>query len=62
MNIALLKYMDCYVRISKDPTHQVYKVAGINWDNEELLLLGDNGPFWSDHRFVDIVPEDSEDS
>jgi len=53
--------MNSRVRIDKDPTHQEYKVAGINWDNEDLLLMGDEGNFWCNHKLVSIIPDDDWD-
>jgi hypothetical protein len=60
MNVSLLKFMKRMVRIRKDITHQAYRVAGINWDNDHILLVGDD-LFWVHHSELDLVPEEIED-
>lgn len=60
MNINLLKYLYSRVRISKYPSHQEYQVAGINWNTEELYLIGDTN-FWCNYLLVDIIPDIDED-
>ncbi len=54
MNVSLLKYMDRKVLVDG----KIYDVAGINWENDHLLLLGNGNPIWVSASQCQLIPED----
>ncbi len=61
MNLSLLKFMNRRVRVRKDISHQEYKVAGVNWDTEKVLVLFGTHNAWVDPSELDLVPEEDEE-
>lgn len=61
MNVELLQFINKLVRVKGDITHQEYKVLGILWDNDNLILSGEKGNFKVHHSKATLVPEEKDE-
>lgn len=61
MNLELLKFLNCCVRIKKDITHQEYTVLGILWASERIILGSEHATISVHHSELDIIPEEEDE-
>lgn len=61
MNIELLKFMDSRVRIKRDISHQEYRVAGIVWSTDCILVMLNSGITPIYHTLLELVPEETDE-